>query len=62
MTWHLTAAGSCATAEDERELADRLARLLGAPKSGTTASHLSGEAVNGPVHEAPPAKKASDGK
>jgi uncharacterized protein YhfF len=61
MAWTLTATGQCATAEDERELADKLARLLAAPKSGTTASHMSGETVNGPVHEAP-AKKASDGK
>jgi uncharacterized protein YhfF len=60
MAWTLTAAGQCATAEDERELADKLTRLLATAKSGTTASHMSGEAVNGPVHQA--AGKASDGK
>jgi uncharacterized protein YhfF len=61
MGWTLTAAGQCATEADERDLADKLTRLLAAAKSGTTASHLSGEAHNGPVHEVP-AKKASDGK
>lgn len=56
MGWTLNAAGQCATEADERELADKLTRLLAAAKSGTTASHMSGEAVNGPVHE-----KAGDG-
>lgn len=60
MGWTLNAAGQCATAADERELAGKITRLLAAAKSGTTASHMSGEAVNGPVHEA--AGKASDGK
>ena len=59
MGWTLNAAGQCATEADERDLADKLTRLLAASKSGTTASHMSGETVNGPVHEAP-AKKASD--
>jgi len=58
MTWTLNAAGQCATPEDERDLADKITKLLAASKSGTTASHMSGETVNGPVHEAP--KKASD--
>lgn len=57
MGWYLTAEGACATTEDERELADKLTRLLAAAKSGTAASHMSGEAVNGPVHEAPAPQK-----
>jgi hypothetical protein len=59
MGWTLNAAGQCATEADERELADKLARLLAASKSGTTASHMSGDGINGPVHETP-SKKASD--
>jgi len=60
MGWTLNAAGQCATEADERDLADKLTRLLAAAKSGTAASHMSGSTINGPVHEAPP-KKASDG-
>jgi hypothetical protein len=54
MAWSLTAAGHCA-AELEHELAAAVSEVLSRPEFGTAASQLGGEAVNGPVHDAPAA-------
>ena len=57
MTWHLTATGECASEEDEHAFHEAVAKVLSQARAGTTASHFSGVAVNGPAHDLPkPAK------
>jgi hypothetical protein len=57
--WSVQAEGD-AHPDTHRDLAERLGKLLGQVKFGTTASHFGGEDVNGPIHE--PAPKADDGE
>lgn len=48
--WTFTAAGRCADGE-EPQLAKRLATVLDTVKFGCTASQLTAEGHNGPVHD-----------
>jgi hypothetical protein len=57
--WSVQAEGD-AHPDTHRDLAERLGKLLGQVKFGTTASHFGGEDVNGPIHQAAP--KADDGE
>jgi len=55
--WSVQAEGD-AHPDTHRDLSERLGKLLGQAKFGTTVSHFGGEDVNGPIHE--PAPKAAD--
>jgi hypothetical protein len=55
--WSVQAEGD-APESTHRDLSERLGKLLGQVKFGTTVSHFGGEDVNGPIHE--PAPKADD--
>ena len=55
MRWSVQAEGD-APPGTHRDLSERLGKLLGQAKFGTTVSHFGGEDVNGPIHE--PAPKA----
>ena len=56
MPWVLTATGDC-DEDAERDLAEKLEKLLAAGKYGTAGSQLSGLAHNGPAHLPPKASK-----
>ena len=55
MRWQVHAGGD-APAEDHRDLAGRLGKLLRQARFGTDASQFSGEDINGPIHEPAPAE------
>jgi hypothetical protein len=59
MAWALTATGDCPP-EYEANLATELADLLAG--YGATASQMSAETINGPVHVPAPEPKAKKGK
>ena len=50
MRWSAQAEGD-APESTHRDLAEKLGKLLGQVKFGTTASHFGGEDVNGPIHD-----------
>ena len=58
MRWIAQAEGD-APPGTHRDLSERLGKLLGQAKFGTTVSHFGGEDVNGIIHE--PAPKADEG-
>ena len=59
MRWIAQAEGD-APPGTHRDLAERLGKLLGQARFGTTVSHFGGEDVNGPIHE--PAPKPDEGE